>query len=59
MASLCKSVMSVLVFFKAPFSVLQFSHSNDLADDVMSYTAIYAVDTTRYFKCDHVSDLWQ
>ena len=57
MASLCKSVMSVLVFFKAPFSVLQFSHSNDLADDVMSYTAIYAVDTTRYFKCDHVSDL--
>ena len=32
---------------------------NDLPDDVICNTAIYANDTTLYFKCDHTSDLWQ
>ena len=32
---------------------------NDLPDDVVCDIAIYADDTTLYFKCDQVSDLWQ
>ena len=32
---------------------------NDLPDDVTCDIAIYADDTTLYFKCDRVSDLWQ
>ena len=32
---------------------------NDLLDDVICDIAIYADDTTLYFKCDQVSDLWQ
>ena len=32
---------------------------NGLPDDVICNTAIYANDTTLYFKCDHTSDLWQ
>ena len=32
---------------------------NDLLDDVICDTAIYAVDTTLYFKCDQPSDLWK
>ena len=32
---------------------------NDLADDVICDIAIYADDTTLYFKCDQASDLWQ
>ena len=31
---------------------------NDLAD-VVCDIAIYADDTTPYFKCDQASDLWQ
>ena len=31
---------------------------NDL-DDVICNIAIYAADTTLYFKCDQASDLWQ
>ena len=31
---------------------------NDLLDDVICNTAIYAVDTI-YYKCDQASDLWQ
>ena len=31
---------------------------NDLLDDVCDI-AIYADDTTLYFKCDQASDLWQ
>ena len=30
---------------------------NDLPDDVISNIAIYADDTTLYFKCDKTSDL--
>ena len=33
--------------------------NNDLPDDVICDTAIYADDTTLYSKCDQVSDLWQ
>ena len=32
---------------------------NDLPDDVIFNIAIYADDTTLYFKCDQASDLWQ
>ena len=32
---------------------------NDLPDDVICDIAIYADDTTLYFKCDRASDLWQ
>ena len=32
---------------------------NDLPDDVICDIAIYADDTTVYFKCDQASDLWQ
>ena len=32
---------------------------NDLPDDVICNTGIYADDTTLYSKCDQASDLWQ
>ena len=32
---------------------------NDLLDDVSCNIAIYADDTTLYFKCELASDLWQ
>ena len=32
---------------------------NDLPDDVICDTAIYADDTTLYSKCDQASELWQ
>ena len=32
---------------------------NDLLDNVVCDIAIYADDTTLYFKCDQASDLWQ
>ena len=32
---------------------------NDLPDDVICNTAIYADDTTLNSKCDQASDLWQ
>ena len=32
---------------------------DDLPDDAICNTAIYAYDTTLYCKCDQVSDLWQ
>ena len=31
---------------------------NDLPDDVICYTDIYADDTTLYSNCDQASDLW-
>ena len=34
-------------------------HINDLTDDVICNTPIYAVDTILYSKCDQASDLWQ
>ena len=32
---------------------------NGLLDYVICKIAIYAVDTTLYFKCDKASDLWE
>ena len=32
---------------------------NDLPDDVICDTAIYAVDNTLYSKCNRAYDLWQ
>ena len=32
---------------------------NDLPDDVIYDIAIYADDTTLYYKCDRASELWQ
>ena len=34
-------------------------HINDIPDNVICDIAIYADDTTCYFKCDQASDLWQ
>ena len=39
--------------------ILFLLYINDLSDDVFSNTAIYAVDTILYYKCDQASDLWQ
>ena len=38
---------------------LSLLYINDLPDDVISNIAIYADDTTRYYKSDQPSDLWQ
>ena len=40
-------------------STLFLLYINDLPDDVICDSAIYADDTTLYSKCDRVSDLWQ
>ena len=34
-------------------------YTDDLPDDAICNTAIYAYDTTLYSNCDQVSDLWQ
>ena len=34
-------------------------YMNYLPDDAISNIAIYADDTTLYYKCDQASDLWQ
>ena len=50
----------MLEFLKGPLLVVHFScYINDLPDDVISNIAIYADDTTRYYKSDQPSDLWQ
>ena len=33
-------------------------HIDDLPNDVVCNSAIYADDTTLYFKCNQASDLW-
>ena len=38
---------------------LSLLYINDLPDDVICDIAIYADDTTLYFKCDWAHDLWQ
>ena len=40
-------------------STLFLIYINDLPDDVICNTAIWADDTTLYSKCDQASDLWQ
>ena len=42
-----------------PGPTLFLLYINDLPDDVIFNTAIYADDTTLYSKCDQASDLWQ
>ena len=61
MGSLCKIIQLMLEFLKAPFLVLHFSiiQINDLPDEVVCDTAIYADYTTLYSSCDQTSDLWQ
>ena len=44
-------------FILGPTPFLQYI--NDLLDNVVCDIAIYADDTTLYFKCDQASDLWQ
>ena len=41
------------------FPTLFLLDTNDLSDNVICDIAIYADDTTLYFKCDQASDLWQ
>ena len=38
---------------------LSLLYINYLPDDAISNIAIYANDTTLYYKCDQASDLWQ
>ena len=38
---------------------LSLLYINYLPDDAISNIAIYADDTTLYYKCDQASDLWQ
>ena len=38
---------------------MNFLYINELPDDVICNIAIYADDTTLYYKCDQASDLWQ
>ena len=60
MEILHRNIQLMLEFFKAPFLVLHFLlYINDLPDDVICDIAIYADDTTLYFKCDQASYLWQ
>ena len=40
-------------------STLSPLYINDLHDDFICNITIYADDTTLYYKCDQVSDLWQ
>ena len=56
MGNLHKNIQLMLEFLKHPFFILHFS---DLPDDVICNIAIYADDTTLYYKCDQASDLWQ
>ena len=53
----------MLEFLRGLFLVLHFSavyiYINDCPADIIFNIAIYADDTTLYFKCDQVSDLWQ
>ena len=49
----------MLDFLKGSFLVLNFFYINDLPDDVICNTDIFAADTTLYSKCDQASDLWQ
>ena len=56
MGNLHNNIQLMLEFLKHPFFILHFS---DLPDDVICNIAIYADDTTLYYKCDQASDLWQ
>ena len=38
---------------------LSLLYINDLPDDLICNTTVYADDTTLYSKCDQASDLWQ
>ena len=49
----------MLELLKASFLVLHFLYYNDLPDDAICETAIYADDNTLYSRCDHESHLWQ
>ena len=61
MESLHKNIQLMLEFLKAPFLVLHFScYTLMIFLTMLSVIfAIYADDTTLYFKCDQASDLWQ
>ena len=50
---------SILYTFLLCTPTLFLLYINDLPDDVICNIAIYADDTTLYFKCNQASDLWQ
>ena len=61
--SVHKNIQLILEFLKAPFLVLQFFcyklMLNDLPDNVICDSVIYADDTTLYSQCHQASDLSQ
>ena len=60
MGSLHKNTQLMLELFKAVFLVTLFLlYINDLTNDVTCNIAIYADNTTLYWKCDQAPDLWQ
>ena len=56
MGNLHKNIQLMLEFLKDPFFFLLYI--NNLPDDIICNSAIYADDTTLCSKCDQASDLW-
>ena len=59
MGSLHKNIQLMLELLKAPFLVLRFSYYALMTFLMMLSVILLSDNTTLYFKCDQVSDLWQ
>ena len=59
MGRLHKNIQLMLELLKAPFLVLHFSYYALMTFLMMLSVILLSDNTTLYFKCDQVSDLWQ
>ena len=59
MGRLHKNIQLMLELLKAPFLVLRFSYYALMTFLMMLSVILLSDNTTLYFKCDQVSDLWQ